>query len=125
MNSITKIQFSACYEQAKLVYEEKKSQADAVKFLSDKNGLNKNSAGCYINAYKCMQNGSCYKKTIKEDATQYYLENIFHENGKKALELALQSLQKHMDYYSMQGKGNLKSLKEIHDKFKLYLNEGI
>ncbi|MBQ9205866.1 MAG: hypothetical protein IJ158_04050 [Treponema sp.] len=119
MAKITEKEYSNCYEQAKLVYEKKKSKLDAVNFLSKKDGLGmkKSSATYYINAYLAMRDRKVYQKTINNDATKYYLEHIYSENGKEALEIALQSLQKHLEYYSKQGKGELKLLQVLHDYF--------
>lgn len=64
-----------------------------------------------------MRHGEKYTKTINNDATAYYLEHINSDNGKVALKIALESLQKHLDYYSKQGKGNLKLLQVLYDYF--------
>ena len=119
MGKITEKEYSVCYEQAKLVYEKKKTKQDVVNFLSKKDGLGmkKSSATYYVNAYLNMRHGEKYTKTINNDATVYYLEHINSDNGKVALKIALESLQKHLDYYSKQGKGALKLLQVLHDHF--------
>lgn len=119
MAVITEREYSVCYEQGKLVFEGKKSEIDAVRFLSSPTGLgmNKNSAKYYIAAYLNMRRGLLYKKTINNDATGYYLKRIYAENGKDGLRTALIALKRHLDFYSKQAKGNLVLLRNIYDCF--------
>ncbi len=117
MNRISEEEYSSCYEQGKLVFEGKKGKDAAIIFLSAGDGLamNKKSARCYLEAYICMRKGMCYKMTIKNEACKYFLDHIYLENGKDALELALQSLQEHITCYSRQKHGNLMFLQQLHD----------
>lgn len=116
MKEITEKEYSACYELAKLVYDGKQTKKVAIEILSRKDGLgmNKSSATYYVNAYLAMRTGKTYTKTINNNATEYYLEHIYSENGKDALRIALKSLQGQIDYYSKLGKGVLAFLQALH-----------
>ena len=123
MSVIGMDKIEACYMQAKSVFDGRLTKKTAVGNLTDKTkiGMKKSSAIYYLNAYLSMRTGKTYKKTINEDATRYYLENILKDDGKVALKLALQSLEQHIQYYSIQGKGELQSLKTMHDEFVRFL----
>lgn len=79
--------------------------------------MKKSSATYYVNAYLKMRQGEKYTKTINNEATIYYLQHIQSDTGVDALKTALDALQKHLDYYSKQRKGNLQFLQELHDLF--------
>jgi len=119
MAKITKKEFSECYEQAKLIFDGKQTKEKAIEILTDASviGMKKSSATYYVNAYLNMRLGKTYQKTINNDATRYYLEHIYSDNGKEALKIALQALQGHLDYYDSQGKGRLVLLQIMHDFF--------
>lgn len=118
MSKITEKEFSACYEQAKLIFDGKQSKEKSIEILANNYGMKGSSATYYINAYLDMRVGKTYQKTINNDATRYYLEHIYSDNGKDALKNALQALQGHLDYYAQQGKGSLVSLQIMHDFFQ-------
>lgn len=119
MSCISEKEYSSCYEQGKLVFEGKKNKKDAIEFLSAENGLamNKRSAGYYLNAYLCMRQGKYYKMTINNEASKYFLDQIYLDNGIDDLALALKAMQEHISYYSRLKHGNLQLLQQLHDKY--------
>ena len=119
MARISEREYSACFQQAEYVFNGIKEKKEAVIYLMKEVKMKKRSAESYINAYLCMRAGQCYKMTINNNATLFYLDHIYSENGKTALKLSLQALQSHLNYYSMQGKGNLVFLQKLHDYFVL------
>lgn len=77
---------------------EKISLKEAVNIL-ETNGVNPNSAADYIYLYIHLRNGELFKRRANEFAINYYLENIYKENGSDALGKALDSLLKHIEYW--------------------------
>lgn len=122
MSSITIKQIELCYECSKSIYSGEKTKKECLDILENLTGMKRPSAIAYINAYLSMRSGDVYKRTINEVATKYYLEGILTENGIEILDLALQSVEKHIVYYSKQGKGKLVSIQKISEEFKNKLN---
>lgn len=99
-----------CYDLAKKVYQNQLEQKKAVEILTNKGNMNGTSANGYIYVFTQMMEGEEYKRTINQKATKLYLDGIKNDFGDKQLSLALLSVRKHIDYYSKQGKGRLKSI---------------
>ena len=69
-----------------------------------------------------MRNGRVYKRTMNKAATEYFLDRIFQEDGKPALEKALASVLEHVRYYEPFGNGKLDGIRRIHEKYSKLLN---
>jgi len=88
---------------------------EAVKYLSKEYKWDKGSAKGYMNVYKNMRNGERYTWTINGNATKYYLENIYNDNGYSALKIALKSVKLHIDY--QEKIQSINNIKNIYDYF--------
>jgi 5-methylcytosine-specific restriction protein A len=104
---------------------------DAVEYLVKKHRWTKGSAKDYIRNYNHIRNGEEYKRTMNGTATEYYLENIFKDDGYNALQIALKSVKLHIDYQEniqpinniKKIYDNLKKIKDIEDNYKDYNDE--
>jgi 5-methylcytosine-specific restriction protein A len=105
------------YELAKKVYEDKKSKNNALD-EAEKFGMDRGTMNGYISAFKSMMEGEEYKRTINDDATVYYLENILKDFGQSKLLTAINALEKHIKYYESIGSTKRPGLRKILQKFK-------
>ena len=120
MGKITNEMIASLYKLAKDVYEKRILKADAENELSTKHGMNKGSATGYIRNYKCMREGDVYERTMNRAGTDYFLKNIYQDNGILALERALTSVSKHLRYYQKYGKS--KGIKQIYEEYSKFLD---
>ena len=104
------------YICAKKYYTNAIEVEEAVEYLSKEYKWDKGSAKGYINVYNNMRNGEKYTWTINGNATKYYLENIYKDNGYNALQIALKSVKLHIDY--QENIQSINNIKKIYDNFK-------
>lgn len=62
-----------------------------------------------------MMNGEEYKRAFNNDTNRFLLDSIRRDYGEESFIKAKNAVQKHIDYYSTLGKGNLTGLQEIID----------
>ena len=98
MGKMTNQMVAESFKVGKERFLEKISLKDAVNILETV-GVNPNSAADYIYLYVHLRNGELFKRRANEYAINYYLENIYTENGSDALDKALVSLLKHIEYW--------------------------
>jgi len=116
MAEITDKHIIILYEIAKDIYENKISQRDGLVKLVN-SGIKKSSASDYIYNYKCMMIGKLMTRNMNAPGTQYFLEKIYENDGKKGLQNALTSLSAHLDYYENVSKTNVVKRRKIYDLF--------
>ncbi len=120
-NKINKEIIESMYLQAKAVYEGELSIIDAQAVLVDSFDMDAGSARYYINNFQKIMAGECYQRTMNGLATNYFLEKIHSDFGNQKLRLALDAIEKHIDYYETFGKGKLQNIRKIHEKFRRLL----
>ncbi|MEH7014612.1 hypothetical protein V7087_28025 [Neobacillus niacini] len=76
-------------------------------------GMNEGSALAFITIFLAMMNGQEYKRAFNNDTNKFLLESIRQDFGEDYYKKALNAVQKHIDYYSTLGKGNLSGLQKI------------
>lgn len=108
------------YIYAKNYYTNAIEIEEAVEYLSKEYKWTKGSAKGYINVYNNMRNGEKYTWTINGNATKYYLENIYKDNGYSVLQIALKSVKLHIDY--QKNIQSINNIKNIYNKFKSIQN---
>lgn len=77
------------------------------------------SATHYLNAYRAMREGRCYKRKINAETTEHYLQHILTDHGPIELTKALKALQLHIDYHLDELGIKLHSLQQIHASFSV------
>jgi 5-methylcytosine-specific restriction protein A len=88
------------YHIAKRIYDDKEiTRKEGLKELFDNYGMNKNSATSYIAFYHTLRTGRLYKRSIKEYAISYFLENIRNDFGDEAYQTAQKSVNMYWEYY--------------------------
>ncbi len=108
------------YPKAKDVYDGRIKLNDALDELEEK--IHRGSAFMYINAFKAMRQGKSYTRNMNTAATRYFLEQILKDYKKEGLELALNALNAHIEYFESFGYGKMKSIREIRNEFSAKLD---
>lgn len=82
-------------------------------------GMSEGSAQAFITIFIAMMNGEKYKRAFNNETNRFLLENIRKDFGETNYKNALIAVQKHIDYYSTLGKGNLSGLQSIIDEMSI------
>ncbi|MFX3643424.1 MAG: hypothetical protein ACE3L7_33030 [Candidatus Pristimantibacillus sp.] len=110
---ITDSMIEVSYEHAKMVYHNQMAIVDALKEIEHLSGMSQSSAKDYIGNFADMMAGSAYTRTMKNKATEYYLNGIKRDYGIEQLKLAVSSVSKHAKYYGALGKGQLRYVTDL------------
>ena len=108
------------YIYAREIYNNNIEVDQAVKLLVNDYKWAEGSARGYINVYNNIRNGEKYTWTINGNATDYYLKNIYKDDGYNALQIALKSVKLHIDY--QENIQTINNIIEIYEKFKNVVN---
>lgn len=105
------------YEVSKKVYEGELKLKDGQKKIVGKNRMNPNSAADYINNFRCMIEGRRFTRTNNAFSMEYFFDNIYRDYGSDGLTNALTALRLHIEYYEAIQNVNMKSMRNIYDKY--------
>lgn len=114
---ITKEMIQESYNYAKKVFHKQIDKTTATNNLFVQLGMHPGSAGDYIGAFISLMVGERYTRTINTTATQYYLEHIKKDYGADQLLIALSAIRQHTDYYGKLGKGRLRSIEKLVERY--------
>jgi 5-methylcytosine-specific restriction protein A len=114
---ITTEMIKKSYEYSKSVFENRITEVKALQILTEEYGMNEGSAKEYLNNYLHLRKGEKYQRTMNKYATNYFLLNIFEDNGKDALRQALLSVDLHINYYESIDNKKLPSIRNIHSRY--------
>lgn len=106
------------YEIAKKVYSEQLTRNQGKTEIAKTTGMNESSAMMFIMIFLAMMNGEVYKRAFNNDTNRFLINKIRQDYGEAAFKRALNAAQKHVDYYSTLGHGNLTGLQEIINEMK-------
>lgn len=115
---VTNSMVKRVYKYAKEVYKHNLTLTDAKIKMVDEYNMNPGTAQDYIKCFEYMMCGNKYTRTINVYATNYYFENILNDFGNKALEMAIMSTEKHVEYYEEIRKVRLNKIRELITKYK-------
>jgi 5-methylcytosine-specific restriction protein A len=104
---------AAAYATAKIVYERAMKRADGARFLHENKGVNLNSAKDFIDAYKHLRRGESFQRTLSRPDMDFYLANIFADDGAPALQTAIHALWLHIAYYERTHQGKMNGLRSV------------
>jgi 5-methylcytosine-specific restriction enzyme A len=105
------------YDLSKKVFEGKLTFKEGQQQLVGDNKMNPNSAADYINNFRCMVEGRRFTRTNNAYSMEYFFDNIYKERGSTGLSNALTALRLHIEYYEGKQKVNMKSMRNIYDKY--------
>ena len=101
------------YEIAKKVYLGHITRTEGKVEINRVTGMNEGSAQAFITIFLAMMNGEEYKRAFNNATNKFLLESIRQDFGQDSYKNAVNAVQKHIDYYSTLGKGNLSGLQNI------------
>lgn len=119
---ITMEMSKGAYEVAKRVYSGQLTRTEGKVEINKATSMNEGSSQDFITIFLAMMKGVEYKRAFNNETNKYLFEMISRDYGKNSLKNALEAAQKHIDYYSTLGKGNLTGLQEIVHQMKQQLN---
>jgi 5-methylcytosine-specific restriction protein A len=119
---ITRVMFENAYQIARRVYANEIQLSDGVQMLVADHNMRPTSANDYIYAYQKMRNGEPYTRSINAAATDYYLTQIYREEGIEGLRRAIAAANGYIEYYE-ERKGNLPLYRAVVERVtREYLN---
>lgn len=116
---ITDSQVAAAYQIAKLVFDKHIKASHGVKVLTSEHGLNKATAGDFINDYKYLLEGRVFHRAMSASAMKYFIQNIYVDYGVAKLKNAIDSLRLHIEYFEGHYKITMHSMRSVADSFEL------
>jgi len=116
--NIGRREIQAAYSISKSVYEEALAKEAGAKQLHVEHGMNLGSARDYIKAFRCLVDGEKFTRTINVQAADYYFEKILHDYGPMKLEVALQSMKRHMEYFEGASKSKVYELRKVVSQYE-------
>ena len=121
MAKISSTQYEPVFDLGLKVEAGQLKASDAIEVVTKGTGLNEASAKYCLDAVLAMPKGIEYKHTINIPATKYYLQRFEEILTSAEFKLALQSVEKHLDYYVAQGKGEQVTIRALVDSYRVKL----
>lgn len=118
---IGKAEIKACYEISKSVYQARQGKEAGAKELRSKYGMNIGSARDYIRAFACLMDGLLFTRTINAAGAKHYLSKISEDFGDPKLQIAINSLKSHIEYYEPTAKTTCTALRKIVSEFESHM----
>ncbi|WP_239686100.1 HNH endonuclease [Photobacterium swingsii] len=118
MAKITEEQVAFAYMTSKDVFLGILKKADGIAILSCTYGLNKTSAGDFINCFKYMLEGRLFQRAMSHSAMDYFLCNIAKDFPSSYLKNALDALIKHIEYWEAHYKTNAISMRKVESHYR-------
>lgn len=115
---ITDLMIKTSYDYAKEAFHDQIELNHALNNITTLSGMHRGSALAYISNFRLMMKGEVYKRTMKTDATKYFLINIYKDYGIEYFSKALKSVTLHINYYKSIKDINLTSIKKIIEELK-------
>jgi 5-methylcytosine-specific restriction enzyme A len=109
------------YEVAKKVYSRQLSRTEGKMEINRVTGMSEGSAHAFITIFLSMMDGEEYKRAFNNETNKFLLESIRKDFGSNYYHNALNAVQKHIDYYSTLGKGNLTGLQQIVNQMRSHI----
>jgi 5-methylcytosine-specific restriction protein A len=110
---ITMEMSKGAYEITKKVYLGQITRNEGKIEINRVTGMNEGSAQAFITIFLAMMNGEEYKRAFNNETNKFLLGSIRQDFGEDYYKNALDAVQKHINYYSTLGKGNLTGLQTI------------
>jgi len=112
---ITMEMSEGAYEVAKKVYSGNLTRNEGKTEINRRTGMNEGSAQAFITIFLAMMDGEVYKRAFNNTTNKFLFKSIRQDYGEEYYKKALNAAQKHVDYYSTLGRGELVGLQAIID----------
>jgi 5-methylcytosine-specific restriction protein A len=119
---ISEAQISAAYQVAKMVFDRQIKASRGIVVLVSEHGLNKATAGDFINDYKYLLEGRVFHRAMSAPAMRYFLEQILADHGIARLTNAVSSLRLHIEYFEEHYKITMHSMRSVADDLETLCN---
>lgn len=113
MTAISEEMTAAAFEAAKRVYVQNADKQMELRALHEATGMAPSSARDYVNNISKMLVGQTYMRTFNNYATDYILTKIHEDFGTEKYRLAIESVEKHADYYASLDRGHLRGIEAV------------
>ena len=124
MRKMSEDEIKAIYEMAKAIYERKSDANTCREIAYKKYGTPQRSFRIwFVPLFRFMLEGETFKGAVPQSLTRYYLERIFEDYGKDALENALRSYRGTIDYYELERGENKPGDSAIYEEFTKLLRD--
>lgn len=120
---ISDAQVAAAYRVAEQVFDGQIRMAQGVDILVSEHGLNRATAGDFINDFKYLLEGKVFHRAMSASAMRYFMEQIFTTRGKVSQTNAVTALRAHINYYEGHYKTTMHLLRAIADDFEAPIQE--
>ncbi len=84
--------------------------------VAKEESMKESSAVMYATAVSKLLTGNLYGPSTNETATEYFIESIFSDLGRNALEKALSSLQQYIEHNAKKRNAKRSGLRKIHNR---------
>ena len=98
------------------VYDERMSEDDAIEYIKAETRQSRRSASMIVYVFNKMKQGKVYTREMNLILTEYFLAQIFADDGVIGLKMALEALLEHIQTLEKNGK-NRPGLRRTHAKF--------
>jgi 5-methylcytosine-specific restriction enzyme A len=106
---------SDLYFYSKEVCERRINVAEALRSLQ----INHSTAKDHFRNFRQMRQGKRYERTMNFEVTDYFLDHFNKDDGLEGLNIALESLKKHLSYYDKLGNGTQRQIHGLQRKYSL------
>ncbi len=97
------------------VYDGRMSENDAIEYIKAETRQSRRSASMIVYVFNKMKQGKVYTREMNLILTEYFLAQIFADDGVGGLKLGLNALAEHIEY--RERNANRPGLRRIHAKF--------
>lgn len=110
------------YRTSKAVYNKEITPKQGIEILSAAENINSNSARDYFNNFKYLIDGRTLTRTLNEETMDYFFKKITQDYGFVQLEISLNSLLRHIEYYENLQNIRMHKTRGVHTKYLELLN---
>lgn len=124
-NTITEEQVAAAYLISSSVYRGESKRVEGINSLVVEHGINKTSAGDFINCCKYLLQGREFHRAMSVSAMDYFLTKISQDFGKEALLNSVNALDQHILYWEGHYKNKVHAMRAVEEKHRKYAMNGL
>ncbi|OJW36652.1 MAG: hypothetical protein BGO54_12545 [Sphingobacteriales bacterium 46-32] len=122
MKKISAEQIELAYAVSKAVYNREISRNEGLDRLRE-TAMNKGTASIYFGVYAYLITGRTFSRTVSAQSFDYYLSQIYLENGSEQLLTSLMALKNHIQYFELIQNVTMKLVRDIYVKYSFLYSE--
>jgi predicted HNH restriction endonuclease len=106
----------AAYDISKRYYNKELKRSEGIEKLYSV-GMNRGSAFIYMQVYQHLLNGEVFTRTLSAESFNYFLQQILSDFGENQLAIALDALERHIEYFESIKNYKMGLVREVYNKF--------